>query len=117
LLKLALKANETFPENQRISEYIGERGYLIISSLLPLNIYNVRSFACHDLLTRKEYSKPKVRFVMEESKKKKPEDYPRSESNIRKSIKALKREFKKYTGKLIPHNPLIPSQKPRTNPK
>jgi hypothetical protein len=100
-----------------IRESLNERWLLLINSLLPLNIYNVRSYACHDLLTNECYEKPLIRYVLEEPKAKKATDYPRTKPKLLKAMKKLGKEFYKASGLKVPHFPLSLSVKPLLDPK
>jgi len=64
---------------------------------MPLTIYNASTYACHDLLRRKEYVNTLVQFVLEEPRVKKDE-FPRTSSKLKLAVRSLKRSFRKAGG-------------------
>lgn len=71
---------------------------VLIGSLMPLDVYNVSSYACNDLVLNPEYPKSKVQFVLEAPKNLKPADFPRTQSKLVKAARKLKREFLRQYG-------------------
>jgi hypothetical protein len=65
---------------------------------MSLDVYNASSYACNDLLCQIEYPVGKIQFVLEEVKPRRPEDYPRTAEKLRKELKAIRRNFRRYSG-------------------